>query len=357
MNKALMLNKIEGKKEKNLLDNMRKKEIGKEAFYAEKVNNFKKNLENGSLSAKEVQKQATELAPYLTKEGQFDDVLRPIGGVASDLAGRAIGGSLGALAGPATAYYGSILGGALGSGLYGYSSTDGDETNKLVNAGVNAAASALPINKFFGAIGGLSKVPVLGELLGALGKIAKPSAEILKQKQLLKEVTESQKNKALKGLFNKKIEEGYIPYDERKNLVKGIFNNFKEQNLNLLKNPQYNAKAYLPEIGRGILKAEKLGGLNSFANKTLPNESMIGKEFVSPVKEAINEFTAKKLAGSPEQKTFLEQFVKPEHAGEYIQSLHEKDLLEKYLLEGLKNTVGTAQVGISNVLRKQKKNN
>ena len=37
-----------------VLKEIRKKEIEKEAFYRERVDAFKKNLENGSLSAKEI---------------------------------------------------------------------------------------------------------------------------------------------------------------------------------------------------------------------------------------------------------------------------------------------------------------
>ena len=337
MNEALMLNKIEGKKEKNLLDNMRKKEIGEEAFYQEQIDTLGKDIEAGLISPKEAQKQATELAPYMK------EAYKPWQkAVVSDMVGRLIGGGLGSLTGnPVGVYAGSIAGGAIGSGLHGFFNTEGDTKHKLTNAGIDASLSALPFHKLF---------PMLGNVVKKGKEIFTGSAETLTKKQLFEIAKKSAEDKASKGLLNKKLDEIPISWKKSKKLSNKIVSDLKKYNSNLFTSPKYNAETSIPAIKKGISEAKTVGGLNAFVNKILPNEDVISKEFFSTAKRGINEFTAKSLAGSPqEQKIFL-SLINPEHAGDYIQSIYKKDLLQQYLFDSMKNTIGAVQVGGLNAL-------
>ena len=351
MNKEFILNRIKTEKRKNLLDNIRKEEIGEDAFYKEKFDTFQKDIENGRLSSKEIQEQMTELAPHLK---QIDTSFQ--GAVASDIAGRGIGGLLGALGGPAGSYYGSIAGGALGSGLHGYFTTDGNKVHKLSNAIIDAGLSALPIHKI-GKVA--SKIPILKNLIKAVEEIVKKSPEVLNKERVLKTGIESEKNQALKGFFNKTLDETPLSPEQKQEIFKNFMTYLEKNNSNLLKNPEYNAEKSITAIKNAISNFETAGQANAFSNIILPNEDVIGKQFVTSGKIAIDEGIAKALASTPEQKTFFNQeaflnqktfleLIDPKHGGEYIQSLRKDILQEQYNKEALKNMLGTAQVGLKN---------
>jgi hypothetical protein len=341
MNKESILNQIKAEEKKNLLDNIRKEEIGKNAFYQEKIDIFKKNLENRTLSGKEIQEQAKELMPYFKAvDTSFQSA------VASDLLGRVIGGGIGAVGGPAGSYYGSIAGGALGSGLHGYFATEGNKVHKLSNAIIDAGLSALPIHKVGAAF---SKIPILKDFIKPMKEIIKKSPEILNKEQTLKTATKSEKSQISKGLLNKKFDETPISEKQKNEIFNNFMTDLEKNDSNLLKNKEYNADKFITAIKNNISNSETIGQLNAFNNMTLPNDNIIGKQFVTPLKIAINETIAKTLAGTPEQKIFLNELVDPKHIGKYIQSIY-KDMLQKeYNKEILKNMfLGTGQVALKN---------